>query len=218
MADMRVFAKQNSVGRNPNSTVGWRGTSDGSGIVVPWVTALALEGRVFQANIGSASTPVSFAKTAYDSDQPQLVVDVPSGTSILPLKIELHLEDSAGTDNEIMATVSTTIVGAGTSTAVTQKNQRSDSPITSGCSVYSLYTGNGTDPTVHTEIWRSGYAFADSTTNPRPVFTYDVEEHPRVVIVGAGALVIYIVGTTTAPAGYLKVVWAELPSATAITA
>ena len=218
MADMRVFSKINSVGRNPNSTVGWRGTPDGGGIVVPWVTALAMEGRLFQAHIGSATTPVSFAKTAYDSDQPQLVVDVPAGTSILPVKIELHLEDSAGTDNEIMAVVSTTAVGAGTSTAVTQKNLRSDGPVTSNCSVYSLYTGNGTDPTVHAEFWRSGYAFADSTTNPRPVFTYDVEEHPRVVIVGAGALVIYIVGATTAPAGFLKVQWIELPSATAITA
>lgn len=209
MADLRLFAKQNSVQRGAG-WVGARATLDGSAVQLPWVAALALEGRVFSATVGSLTTPISFAKTAYDSDQPQFVLDVPASKAVIPLGVLLHLEDAAGTDNEVYLVLSTTQVGAGTSTAVTPKNARTDSPASSACSAYSLYTGNGTDPTIHSEIWRAGYAFADATNDPAKIFTWSANDTPLNVVVGTGSLVIYIVGTTTAPAGYLKVVWAEM--------
>lgn len=211
--DMRLVA-----GRTPTRITDddrWhavRGLRDGSVITADLILALALEGRVYSANVGSAQTPVSFAKTAYDADQPQLVIDVPANTAIIPLHARLALQDSAGTDN-IWHHIATDVnVGAGTSTEVTPVNHNTEggSP---NSSAFSLYTGNGTDPTTGTEryLGHEVYAFADATTDPIKVFNWDWRDNPG-TIVGAGAWVHYVVGTTTAPAGYAVATWAELPA------
>lgn len=215
MADIYIDASTNSISRNRGRRV-LRGTTDGALFTLDWLSALAMEGRVFQASVGSATTPATF-KTGYTTAQPEIAIDVPSGTTIIPVRIQVHLEDSAGTDNEIVAVTSSTAVGAGTSTAVTPKSTRTDQPIATGCSVYSLYSGNGTAPTVVNEFWRHGYAFADTTLGPLKVYEYDVRVAPVQMIVGAGSLAVYVGATTTAPAGYIKVVWAEVPTATVIT-
>lgn len=185
------------------------------GIVLSPLIQASLDKKVFMAHIGLASTPVSFAKTAYDADQPQLVVDVPDGKTIVPLEILLVLEDSAGTDNEVIALASGTNVGAGTSTAVTPTNHfvpSSGSAPVSACSVYSLYTANGTDPNTapYFEFWRETDAFA--ATVGEKTWKWSALESPPPVIQGTGSLVIYVSATTTAPAGYLRVKWWELAS------
>lgn len=186
-------------------------TRDGAVVTADYLLARALEGKMFTANVGSASTPTSFAKTAYDADQPQLVIDVPDNYLVIPTNIALSLEDSAGTDTEIMALHSSVNVGAGTSTAVTPVNNLTGGGA-SNASVYSLYTGNGTDPTTGTEQWffHDGYAFADATTDPKKRFEWSYKDNP-IAVRGTGSIVIYITGTTTAPAGYLTVSWIELP-------
>lgn len=170
------------------------------------------DGRIYSAVVGVAGTPTSFAKTAFDADQPQLVVDVPAATTIVPLTAELTLQDSAGTDTTMALLAATVNVGAGTSTAVTPVNAHFGHSRTSDCSVYSLYTANGTDPATGTEQWldHTVYAFADATTDP--VKKFEVALEP-VEIDGTGSFVVYIFATTTAPAGFLKVRWLELPTA-----
>jgi len=187
-------------------------TRDGAVTVIDYALQRAIEGRVYSAIVGSAATPTSFAKTTYDADQPQLVVDVPDSTAIIPIRAQLALQDSAGTNTQILTLASTVNVGSGTSTAVTPVNHKFGSSNTSGCSAYSLYTGNGTDPTTGTEQWLDGwvYAFADATTDPVKHYVQDFRLNP-VVIQGTGSLVFYVVGTGTAPAGFLKVSWIELP-------
>jgi len=215
MSDMRGNAKINSLSRASGLQL-VRLTPDGSVFTADWLHALALEGRVFNASVGTATTPITF-KTGYTTAQPELAVDVPSGTTIIPIYVGVYLEDSAGTDNEVVMLTSTTAVGAGMSTAITPKSSRTDNPIATNCSVYSAYSGNGTAPTVNAEFFRAGYAFADANTQPPKLFEYDVRRAPMQVVVGTGSLVVYVGGTTTAPAGFIKAVWAELPTATAVT-
>ena len=182
--------------------------------ISPFGQAVA-DKNVFQAVIGSATTPVSFVKTAYDADQPQLVIDVPSGTTIMPLELEVVLEDSAGTDNEVIWLASGTNVGAGTSTVVTPVNlfvTSSANAPASRCSGFRQYTGNGTDPNTGEffEFYRTVYAFADATTDPVKRFRWSALESPAPIIEGTGSLVLYIVGTTTAPAGFVIAKWWEV--------
>lgn len=210
MTDLRVF--RNDETETP--AAGWAaatGAPTGELFTVGWQHRLAMAGRVYTANIGAAHTPVSFAKTTYDADQPQFVLDVPDGTVAVPLRAHLSLQDSAGTDTAMAILHSSVNVGAGTSTAVTPVNNRTGGDSTN-CSVYTLYTGNGTDPTTGTEMWMEHfiYPFADATTDPAKIFDADFQSAP-LFIRGTGSLVFYIVGTTTAPAGYLSVSWAELP-------
>ena len=193
-----------------------RGNRRGEQIVIPSFLQASFDKKVFQASIGTATTPVSFAKTAYDADQPQLVIDVPAGTTIVPIELTVDLEDSAGTDNEIIWGCAGANVGAGTSTAVTPVNlwippTGGQAPATR-CSAYRQYTGNGTDVTSESdfiEFVRWVYAFADATTDPVKHFHWNAMESPAPVINGAGSLVLWVVGATTAPAGFVRAKWWE---------
>jgi len=176
-------------------------------------TQWALEGRVFVANRGTATTPVSFAKTAYDEDQPQLVLRVPEGTTIIPLYCEVVLEDSAGTDNEIIWGVTANDIGNGTSTAVTPYNVLSVGGKTTAVTVRRDYTGNATAASQVKELGRFGYAFADASTDPAKRFVLQFGNDRNIVpIKGADSLNLWVAGATTAPSGYATVVWAEFLS------
>lgn len=199
-----------------------RGNRRGEAVVIPSFLQASFDKRVYQAGIGSASTPVSMAKTAYDADQPQLVIDVPSGVTIVPLELLVSLETSAGTLNEVIWGCAGDNVGAGTSTAVTAAPGLANlfipssgtAPATS-CSVYRQYTGNGTDVTDDAdffEFYREVYAFADATTDPFKTFKWKATESPAPIIQGTGSLVLWIVSATTASTGFVRAKWWEFKS------
>ena len=194
------------------------GNQRGEGIWVPSYQNAVEEGTVFTALVGAATTPISFAKTAYDADQPQFVVDVPSGTTIRPLSLKVILEDAAGTDTEIIQSFANANMGAGTSTAVTSAdllfNMRAQAAGTdpaTACSVYSLYTGNGSLTSGMREFWRHTAQFAqeaddaDANDGIWGILKGDIGP----VIEGTGSWVVHIDGTTTAPAGFLIATWWE---------
>lgn len=192
------------------------GNRRGEGLVLPAHFNAVSEGRVFVANVGTATTPTDFAKTAYDADQPQLVVDVPVGTTIVPLIIKGVFETEAGTLTEMIASVSQTLCGAGTSTAVTPVNARvqvSGTAPTSACSVYSLYTGNCTAPSGGYEFARFSAPFTLSDGDQLNDYRMQwkaADEGWGPQLEGGSSLVIHIDGTTTGPTGYLTVVWWEM--------
>lgn len=193
------------------------GTPRGEGLILPAYFNAVAEGRVYVANVGTATTPTDFSKTAYDADQPQLVVDVPVGTTIIPLSIRAVFETEAGTLTELIASVSQTLTGAGTSTAVTPVNARvqaSGTNPSSVCSVYSLYTGNGTAPSGGYEFvrWSSPFTLSDGDALPDRMAWKAADEGWAPQIEGGASLVIHIDGTTTAPTGYLTVAWWEFDS------
>lgn len=191
-----------------------RALRDGSLTVADWVFAMAIAGYGHVASVGTATTPITF-KTGFTAAQPEIAIDVPAGTTIVPLHILVSLEDSAGTDNEIVFETANNAVGAGTSTAITSRNliNGSNTGLPTGCSIYSAYSGNGTAPTSTVEFWRHVYPFADATKDPVKSFEWSFDRHAPVIVAGAGSLVGYVGGTTTAPAGYIKVAWIELPTA-----
>lgn len=219
MSDIRLVRRgaSGSVQRvGSDSYVGASAFADGALVTGDWIMALALEGRVFTASVGTITTPITFG--AYDAGQPEFALAVPSGTLVIPLSIQVHLEDSAGTDNEVLFITSTVTATAGTSTAVTPVNHLNGSSVGTQCTAYSAFSGNGTDPTTGTvnEFWRWGNAFADANTQPARVVGWNWRDYAPVAINGVGSLVGYVSATTTQAAGFLKVTWAELPS-TSIT-
>lgn len=214
MADLKIIGQTTSKSRAGNAgTVGVTGTRDGAIYVADYILAMAMEGRLFHAGTGSASSPSTFTATAsYDATQPELVVDVPSGTTIIPVRMMVYFETSAGTLNEWWAVTSTGVVGAGTSTAVTPLSTRTSRDVASTCSCYTLYSASGTAPAGTIELYRAGYPFADATGNPEKRWEWSLQTGTPQVIVGPGALAVYALGAGTAPTGYLKASWIELPS------
>jgi hypothetical protein len=181
---------------------------------LPWNIATAMEGRLFTARIGDLTTPVSFAKTTMDEDQPQFVHRVPSGVACIPVYCAVQLEDSAGTDTEIVLGTCRNDIGSGTSTAVSIYNLKASNPRESGSVCRSLYTGNSSALTDKVEIDRFVYAFADSDTSPVKVYTWSAMEKAIIpVLKGPASFIVWIAGATTAPAGFLQYAFAEFDAA-----
>ncbi len=178
-------------------------TTDGQGAV--------REGNVFVAQIGSASTAISFAKTAFDLNQPQMTFDVLAGTTMEMLSFTVVLETEAGALNEIILSTSNALSGVGSSTAVTPVNAKlsasgSDSTST-GVTVRSLYTGDCTDPSSGYEFGRYSQPFVSSDGDPLSMWKWSAaEEGWGPVIEGTGSVFCHIVGAT-APTGYVIAVY-----------
>ncbi len=187
-----------------------RGLRDGTLSTADFFTVCTLEGVMNHAQLGTTTTPVAMLGTGVIATTPQLVVDVDDGYSIIAAAIQVHLEASAGTVNEIVACTSKGTKIGGSSTAVTQLNANTGYSPAIGASAFHTVTA-GTTPTTPNEFWRTGYAFADTTVGPVKVFSWSAQGLAPVVK-GPGALSLMIGATTTAPTGYAKIAYVVLPS------
>lgn len=212
--DLRVFAHQQGVSRASEGTfVGLRGTRDGSFYGIDPFVAAALEGRMFIAQLGSASDP-STAMDAYDANRPEFVLDVPDGTAIIPVSIHVDVQTHGATLNETIALASRTLQETGSSfTAITINPVRTDNPgPASRCRALGTLTGDLTDPNTagSIEFWRSGSPVDfDVAGEPIPTLVWSAKRFVPPLIVGAGSLAVYCSGTT--PTGFITVIWAEFP-------
>jgi len=194
-----------------------RGLRDGTLSIADFKLVMAMEGRLFEANTGSGASPATFA-TSFSQLQPSFNLDVPAGTSVIPLPPHLYLQTSAGTLNSVKAaSVNNYNGGAGTSAAMTigPVSTRTDRQVASACKALQLYSGSmAALPANSTqiELWHSGYPFADATGNPIKEFYPQIDCWPWPVLVGPAALQVYVFATTAAPTGYAQYSWIEVPS------
>ncbi len=226
MANLRVKTGTTAVlhGTGDGTQVDVRGTRDGAMFTSPWLTALAFEGRCFGANIGTGTTPVQ-TTTAWAATTPDLYIQVPAGTTIIPVFIEITWEDtdSAGTW-DVIATLSSVIDTSPGGNALTIHNMRTDKPVKSLCTAVSIattvttpYTGN------FLEFWRGTAGFAADAFNGTTNQTSELSTRTAwnlkdavvpPVIVGEGSLSIWATNSTgaTGVTGWVTAIWAEVPS------
>jgi hypothetical protein len=208
MADLRIRTQTTSKNYSSNGQmVDVQGLKDGTLPAVDWVMSKAIEGRVFHVSHGTVTTPITFV--AYDEDRPAFALDVPAGTTIIPIRIQVYLEAAAGTVTEVIFETATNVVGAGTSTLLTPACTRTRGGRTTACTGYGLYTGNGTAPTGAIEFWRSGYPYVGAAGAPA-LIEWNVMNGTPQIIEGAGSLVGYVSATTSQVNGFTKVSWIEL--------
>lgn len=147
MANMHIQAQEQSASRGSDGTYPEvRGDRSGIPFSGDAGYAFALNGEVYVANGGSASSPITFAG-AYDADGPDFVIDVPDGTTIQPLYIHVQYE-AVGTTLllETFASISNSLAGTCTVTggaAVTPRNLRTGVSTASGCTVNSAVDAAG---------------------------------------------------------------------------
>lgn len=169
----------------------------------------ALAGRTFHAQQGDAGTKLDFGKTAYDEDQPQFALKVPTGRTIIPLSLIVTLEDMAGADNHVIWSTATNDIGNGTSTAATISKMRSEGDFESSCVARSLYTGDATAATGLIEVIRFFRPFADVSTGPLLRADWNIRTAAAIpILVGPATLQAHIFGATK-PQGYGEYVWVE---------
>lgn len=197
-----------------NQWISPRAIRDGSLVTVPLYDALAMEGRIFTANMGSVTTPLTFLVTA--ANRPDAWIRVPSGTAILPISISIALEAFAGTVTEIDVRVAENDIGNGTSSAASVgplTNRTNSTAVTSGCTARQLATADTTAETNPRSIFRKTIPAASAAANDAAaptIITRDQMGYP--VLVGAASWEVFIAATTTQATGFIVMQWAEVPS------
>ena len=231
MAIIKAKGRQTSsvASESEGSDVFLRAMRDGSLINVPWVQAKAIEGKVFCAQTGVMTSPVTFSPVVA-GDMPDLAVTVPSGTTIIPVYISVNMEDTGTVlAADVFAIASKVYDNAVTATAtITITNLRTDKATGgSQCTAYSVITSNGTDLETATynyvEFWRPLAGMVEdaetssaASLNPAISFSKWTIGNAVVppIIVGTSTLGVF--AGTQAGTGFITAMWVEEPTANLI--
>ena len=222
MSDLRVYSKQLSPQRATDDTwVALRGTRDGSPIVCPWFQALALEGRVFQAQGPEAvSIDVTgmtlLALASFGDDDATIYADIPDGTAVLPLEAFWNFVVTGGAIANAFGLLSDTLLGTGgTETACTIRAYHRGVPVSSVATAAHTATSE-TDHITGAEVQLFRYATqADLDAavgyNERNLWNAVTAGVAPIGVDGASFSVDMV--QTTSGTGFAHIVWAELPEA-----
>ena len=196
-----------------------QGTRDGAPFSADWVLARCMEGRVFAAHGGTATGPITFGAGSISETEQDLVIYVPTGTTIGILEVNVQME-AFGTNAifETMGKIGTYTTANTGGTAVTVRNLRSDAPFTSNCTVLSACTTVASTGLTGAEFFRDGRQVAKSLTTAAGVhvaqpmkFSWNHKAAGYIpLVVGSGACAIY--AASQAGTGFITVVYVEIPS------
>lgn len=217
MSDIRVVASTTPTRKTANDGfISPRALRDGTLVSIPWYDALALEGRVFVAQNGDETTPLTFLALA--ANRPDAWIRVATSTIVIPLSCTVTIEAGAGTVTEIDLRTAQNDIGNGTSTAasVGPLASKTSAPIASTSTVRHLATADTTAGTNEVTVWRKTLPFAMATTEGNEFPTFDItrEMMGYPVLVGPASIMLYISATTTQATGFVTWKWAEIPSNT----
>jgi hypothetical protein len=184
-----------------------------------WRMVAIEEGRGFHVDVGAFSTPIVGGGngTILDADQPEACISVPSGTSIVPIRVHVQCQNPliAADNNEIEILLAADIAsagGGGTATAETPVCLNTGLSKTSKCTCNSAYTGNATaEPTLGLELARKVKIGDVQGTAANALWgdlelLYEPLGPPK--LVGPCALYLYW-GGTVATSGFAQIEWLE---------
>lgn len=225
MAIIKAKARQDTaVSRvSESGEVYTRATRDGALFTCDWKTGLIMEGRGFQFNVGTLTTPISCPSTSTPLiDKPDWAIGIPDGTSLLPIYIEGAMLVTTGTldadELDILVAVDQDTFltqASGSATIVYPTNMNNKHSRTASCWVNKTYsaTFDTTDPTYDIELAHVTQVWETFTS----VATYWMEAkllyQPKTVPIINGPGVISGTAATKAGASmFWTVQWIELPT------
>lgn len=170
----------------------------------------AKQGRIFTANMGAVTTPLTFLATA--ANRPDAWIRVPLATTIVPISIHVALESMAGTATEIDVRTAANDIGDGTSSAATvgPVNMHRGSGVTSLCTARQLATGDTTAETTPLTIFRKSYVLANAAGEDAKGAHITREMMGYPLLSGAATWEIFIAATTNQATGFVVMTWAEV--------
>lgn len=224
MSDVRITREVSSVSRGTSDGPlrSLRGTRDGAVFTADWYLAAALEGRAFGVNHGTGTDPVTTNAGALIVAEPDLIVQVPADTTIIPVYLEYAIEDTAtGGPVEVVAVASSAATQATSpGTGLTIYNMRTDAPITSNCTASRTNTSGVTPYTGNFIEFYRGYA-GDATDQHGSNTAQTVNSATRAhwsasdtmvppIMTGVSQIGVYMVGSGLT--GWITLIWVEMPS------
>ena len=223
--DLATIVRQNSApGYGEGVQAPLRQNRMGELVLSEKIHQASLDGRVFVANAGTLTAPITFTSTStIDGTKAAFFLAVPSGKTVIPLEIVCYMEVFGTTAQfEIMGAIGTGGVTAGAS-AVTITSLRTDAPFTSACTAGSDLTGATYMTGNVAEFWRDGQQFTvTKSAGSATVAVYDpcifrwryADAMYTPLLVGASQLGVFI--GSQAGAGFIKCVFAEFDTTSII--
>lgn len=219
MAEMYGIVRQDSYGvQTEGSRQLVRMNPRGELVTPDWMTQLVLDGVVYNVSnaVQEAGDLAGETGPGTNNVNPSFLVDVPSGTTIIPLEVLLTPEGT-GTSGDWpvvrISTDDTTRYSSG-GASLTIVNMRKDDPNASTCSAYSgstqiVATANTDDDT----IFHSSYD--NSARNNEPII-WTAKNFVPPVLIGPAALLVFITVNNVDEEISYSIKWAEF-STTDIT-
>ena len=219
MAKIKQVVTQASVSRLGEGTEQYlRMLRDGSIGVADFIAVLSLEGRVFTATAGEATSPATFGDGGLDTDEFDLHVAVPASVVIIPLSLNIHFEafGTASLVECVMQSGSGSVTGAATA-AVTAISSNKNSGRTSACTIGEACADGGTALTTNIkEIWRESNQLAITTASVGQIrspynYRWNAMDNGVLDVVGPAEQVC-IWAAANAGTGFISFKYIELPS------
>ena len=220
MAEMEVATRRNPGTTREGGSLGAWANPAGILVDVSLKDALIAAGYGFHVTVGALTTPIvgGGAGTILVIATPELIVSVPSGTAIMPFRVNVEAEAPADTDGDVQEIVlaverTAALTSGGTSTTETIFNLRTDNPIPSVCSVYSAVTVTVVPTPVHgIELHRAQVVTNLLTAGiTQGKFRMDYEpKHPPIIVGPASVSLMW--GGTVAMSAFARFQWVEMPS------
>lgn len=193
----------------------------GAALSADWRQAFIARGFGWIVDVGTLTTPIVGGGngTVLDLEQPELAINVPSGYAMVPLRIaaecQIGLQTTDAHENEIWFGFDRTQVQtAGTSTAETPVNMRSD--LVSGCpfTAFSAYTADGiATPVINTLARKQATTDVQGIAATLNVYQFDLVYEPAnpPIIVGPAHIAVYWGGDIALP-GFAQAFVLAFPS------
>lgn len=219
MSNADTIVKQDTYDAFGENTAGeLRLNKRGELVPADWIIQLIFDGRVFICSPAAMETADKLGDSAYTATgaQAALVLDVPSGLTVIMLEIMLAQAGTvAGADVNVLMTVDDKVrITSGVAEVPRNYLINATEPRTSACTVYSHEEGTTNLVTAATAEDNSFYSkmMAENVTggDTQNVF-WSARENPPVIIKGPGAMVIHSYpASSTAPSFLWHLIWAEL--------
>jgi len=175
-------------------------------IVVPdFFTQLVLDGRVFNASNAVQETDETIVETGRGTANinPSLLLDVPTGTTVIPLEVIVDFGNTPGTSVDMVFTINTDDAvryssGGG---AITPINMRKDDPRSSACLFKSASTqivasSNTDDDTIYCSMLEVE-ATPRTTNAGLPLFFWSSRLYTPPVLIGPASFLVFLTADTT---------------------
>lgn len=192
----------------------------GSALVADWRQALIARGFGWHVQVGALTTPIVGGGngTVLDLEQPELAINCPSGYCMIPLRIHVQVQPGLQTtdahETEIIIGMDRTqIQVAGTSTAETPANLRTDITSAAPFTSFSAYTADGNATPIITELARKQAVTDVQTAVGVNVYQLDLVYEPvnPPFLIGPGNISVWFGGDIATP-GYIQATVIAIPA------
>ena len=220
MALFKAKARQTSavsrVSEGADSYV--RALRDGSLSTAGFIQAMCMEGRMFAANGGTATGPLTFGAGSLDTTEIDMLVLAPAGTTIIPIEVCIQVEAYGSTAifEALVSCGSGGVVGTDTDVVPVCMNTHLGYTAQCACGVSSAADATYfTSNLIELERWGAAKAVTVGTADddsawPPANYAWRASQGGYLPIIkGIGGLAVFV--AAQASTGFISAKWIEVP-------